>query len=58
MFGAAAARESDQIAFRDALVKQIIRQPVRAFVQFAIGDCPVRVDDGAFVGKVLCIARQ
>ena len=58
MLGAAAAGEADQVAFADILSEQTIRQPIRAFVEFAIGQRSVRVDDGVFVGKVLRVARE
>ena len=58
MLGAAAAGEADQIAFADALSEQVIRQTVGALVELAERDCAVRVDDGAFVGKVLRVARE
>ena len=57
MLGAAAAGEADQVAFSDALSEQVIRQPVGALMELAIRDCSKRVDDGAFVGKVLPVAR-
>ena len=51
MLGAAAAGEADQVAFADILSEQAIRQPIGAFVEFAIGQRSVRVDDGVFVEK-------
>ncbi len=35
MLGAAAAGEADQVAFADTLSEQVIRQPIRALVEFA-----------------------
>ena len=58
MLGAAADGEADQVAFADIVSEQAIRQPIRAFVEFTIGQRSVRVDDGAFVGKVLRVARE
>src|SRR4030095_16371247 len=58
MLGAAAAGLADQTSFADALSEKIIFQPIGAFVEFAEPDRSVRVDDGAFVGKVLRVARK
>jgi len=58
MLGAAADGKADQVAFGNAPCQQIVCQSIGALVQFPICDRSMRVDNGAFVGKVLRVAQK